>query len=158
MKDRKEEIQMRAPYQVLVIPYKIVDNVPIYCIFKRSDSNDWQFIAGGGEMNESPLEAAKRETFEESGLVSSKWQELHSICYLPITVISKKHRNHWDNNTYVIPEYSFAASCNKDIVLSKEHRDFKWISYEEAVKMLEWDSNKTALFELNCLLTNAIDI
>ena len=149
---------MRAPYQVLVIPYKIVDNAPIYCIFKRSDSNDWQFIAGGGEANESPLEAAKREAFEESALVSNEWRELHSICYLPITVISKKHRNHWDNNTYVIPEYSFAASFNKDIVLSKEHRNFVWMRYEEAIKLLKWDSNKTALFELNCLLTNAIDI
>lgn len=149
---------MRAPYQVLVIPYKIVDNIPIYCIFKRSDSNDWQFIAGGGETNESPLEAAKRETFEESGLASNEWKELHSICYLPITVISEKRRKHWDNNTYVIPEYSFGVSCKKDIVLSKEHKDFMWTSYEEAIKLLKWDSNKTALFELNCLLTSPIDI
>lgn len=33
-----------------------------------------------------------------------------------------------------------------------------WIRYEEAVKILKWDSNKTALFELNCLLANVIDI
>lgn len=149
---------MRAPYQVLVILYKMVENIPIYCILKRSDSNDWQFIAGGGETNESPLAAAKRETFEESGVISNEWKELQSSCYLPITVVSERLRNHWDNNTYVIPEYSFGASCNKDVVLSKEHKDFMWVSYEEAIKMLKWDSNKTALFELNCLLTNTFSI
>ena len=28
-----------------------------------------------------------------------------------------------------------------------------WLFYEEARKIVQWDSNKTALYELNCILT-----
>ena len=54
---------MRAPFQILAIPYRIVDGTPMYCVFHRADHDQWQFIAGGGEDNETPLAAAKRETF-----------------------------------------------------------------------------------------------
>ena len=51
---------MRAPFQVLVIPYKIINNEILYGIFLRSDMKVWQTISGGGEDDESPIEAAKR--------------------------------------------------------------------------------------------------
>ena len=40
---------MRAPFQILAIPYQIVDGSPLYCVFHRADHDQWQFIAGGGE-------------------------------------------------------------------------------------------------------------
>lgn len=40
---------MREPYQILSIPYKIIDGEIVFCIFKRDNGNYWQFIAGGGE-------------------------------------------------------------------------------------------------------------
>ncbi|MBE6781058.1 MAG: hypothetical protein E7545_08790 [Ruminococcaceae bacterium] len=46
---------MREPYQILSIPYRIVDGTPLYCIFRRADSKYWQFIAGGGENGETPI-------------------------------------------------------------------------------------------------------
>ena len=59
----------RARYQVLVIPYCIEDGHARFCVFKRSDLDFWQFIAGGGEDEDaSILESAKRETFEEAGI------------------------------------------------------------------------------------------
>ena len=30
----------------------------MYCVFHRADHDQWQFIAGGGEDNETPLAAA----------------------------------------------------------------------------------------------------
>ena len=145
---------MRAPFQILAIPYKIIETTPLFCIYRRADSGDWQFIAGGGENTETPLEAAKRETFEESGIKSTNWKELKSLSYLPVTVIQEKHRRNWDKDTYVIPEYAFGVECTGDITLSAEHTKYIWIAYEEAVKKLKWDSNRTALYELNCILTD----
>lgn len=52
---------MRAPFQILAIPYKIIDGLPLYCVFHRADFDQWQFIAGGGEDDEMPLQAAIRE-------------------------------------------------------------------------------------------------
>ena len=55
----------RARYQVLVIPYCIMDGQARFCVFRRNDLDIWQFIAGGGEDEDaSILESAKREAFE----------------------------------------------------------------------------------------------
>lgn len=143
---------MRAPFQILAIPYRMVDGALKYCVFHRSDCDEWQFIAGGGEDAETPLEAAKREAFEEGGAHSDVWIELKSLSYLPVTVISEKCRRHWSENTYVIPEYSFGFECRDDIKLSREHAECVWLTYDEAMKKIKWDSNRTALYELNCRL------
>ncbi|MBA8759962.1 NUDIX domain-containing protein [Staphylococcus coagulans] len=36
--------------------------------------NIWQFVAGGGENEESPLEAAQREFYEETQMKFKKFQ------------------------------------------------------------------------------------
>lgn len=144
---------MRAPFQILSIPYRIIHNCPYYCVFHRADCDRWQFIAGGGEDNETAIEAAKRETFEEGGIRSDKWMELKSLSYIPVAIISEKCRKHWDKDIYVIPEYTFGFECQENIQLSHEHTECIWLTYEEADRKLKWDSNRTALYELNCHLT-----
>jgi len=148
-------ITMRAPFQILAIPYQIVDGTPMYCVFHRADHDQWQFIAGGGEDNETPLAAAKRETFEEGGVHSTQWLGLKSLSYIPVTIISEMRRKHWDSSTYVIPEYTFGFECQDDVRLSPEHTDCVWLTYDEANQKLKWDSNRTALYELNCRLKKA---
>jgi len=59
---------MREPFQILVLPYKKTTSVLEYAILRRSDAKYWQFVAGGGEDKEKPLETAKRETEEEIGI------------------------------------------------------------------------------------------
>jgi dATP pyrophosphohydrolase len=55
----------------------------------------------------------------------------------------------------VIPQYTFAVHVESDnITLSHEHTEFKWATYEEADQMLHWQSNRTALWELNERLKN----
>lgn len=144
---------MRAPFQILAIPYRITDGTPLYCVFRRADYDQWQFIAGGGEDDETPVQAAKREIFEESGIVADSITELKSMCHIPVDIFPKRHLYNWAADTYVIPEYSFGFICNDDIKLSNEHTEYAWLTYEEALKKLQWDSNRTALYELNCRLS-----
>lgn len=125
---------------------------PLYCVLHRSDLDQWQFIAGGGEDGETPIEAAQRETMEEGGVQPHQWVELKSLSYLPVTVISESARGHWDRNLYVIPEYTFGFACQQEMKLSHEHTQCLWLSYGEAMARLQWDSNRTALYELNCRL------
>ena len=143
---------MREPYQILAIPYRIVDGTPLFCIFRRADSNIWQFIAGGVENGETQFEAAKRETIEEIGVEPKDIKQLTCIAYVPAEVIAESKRQHWDKNTYVIPEYSFAFECDSEPTLSNEHTEYKWLTYDEARKLLKWDSNKIAMYEINCQL------
>ncbi|WP_207650683.1 hypothetical protein [Clostridium sp. DSM 8431] len=63
----------------------------------------------------------------------------------------------WGEDTFVIPKYSFGVLATDDVLkLSNEHTEYRWCSYDEAINLLEWDSNKTSLWELNERLKNII--
>ncbi len=147
---------MREPYQILSIPYRIIDGTPLFLILHRTESDYWQFIAGGGENGETPLYAAIRETFEEIGVESSNIHQLESVAYVPAEVIAENRRQHWDKNIFVIPEYSFAFECDSEPILSNEHTEYKWLIYDKARKLLKWDSNKVAMYEIKCILENRL--
>ena len=80
--------------------------------------------------------------------------KLVSMAYIPANVISERYRKHWRKDTFVLPEYHFAFECISDIKLSDEHLDCEWLGYRDAMSRLTWDSNKTALYELNCRLSS----
>ena len=106
----------------------------------------------GGENGETPIDAAKREITEEIGVEPKNIKQLTCIAFVPAEVIAKNKRQHWDKNTFVIPEYSFAFECDLEPRLSNEHTEYKWLTYDEARKLLKWDSNKIAMYEINCQL------
>lgn len=144
---------MRAPFQVLIIPYLQTDRqAPLYCLFKRSDLNVWQAISGGGEDAELPLETAQRETREEVKIdsVEADFIRLSSIEYIPVEKIRGPI---WGEKITEVPEYTFGLKVRqKEIKIGVEHTEYGWFSYPEALEKLEWQSNKNALKELNDLL------
>jgi dATP pyrophosphohydrolase len=140
----------RAPFQVLVYPYRKATNRQFeYALLRRSDQGLWQGIAGGGEGEEKPLEAAKRETYEESGIPpTSEFIQLDTIESVP--VIEFKNCYLWGDDVYVIPQYCFGVAAeNLHITISREHTEYKWLSYDKAYKLIKYDGNKTALWELD---------
>jgi dATP pyrophosphohydrolase len=142
---------MRAPFQILAIPYKKNTELQ-FCVFHRADIDQFQFVAGGGEDDEKPLDSAIREIREETGIKVKNVIQLKSMTFISANVISEKQRKTWSKDTFVIPEYAFGFECDEEITLSDEHIGYEWLSYDEAKSRLTWDSNKTALYELNCRL------
>ncbi len=143
----------RAPFQILVLPYWMMGGGTIeYAVFRRSDQGWWQGIAGGGEDDETPLEAAKRESYEEAGISpDSDYTKLDSLSTIPVVGICGFA---WGEDVLVIPQYCFGV-CVKDdnLKLSHEHTESRWLPYGQARELLKWDSNKNALWELNHRLT-----
>jgi len=140
----------RAPFQVLVYPYRKNPRGHIeYALLKRSDEGYWQGIAGGGEDEEYPLETARRETFEEAGISpDSDFIQLDTIEFIPVTEF--RDGLLWGEEIYVIPQYCFGVNAQGlQISISNEHAECKWYAYEEARKALKYDGNKTALWELD---------
>lgn len=131
----------RARYQVLVIPYCIQDGNVQFCLFRRSDMGIWQFIAGGGEEDDiSIIESAKREAFEEAGISKTcNFFKLDTCCSIPANCF-KNAEAIWGKECFVIPEYAFAVRVESA---------FLQLSHAEAHTRLQYDSNKTALWELN---------
>jgi dATP pyrophosphohydrolase len=139
---------MRAPYQVLVFPFFQESDSISYCLFRRIDLGVWHGVAGGGEEGEAPLEAAKREAFEEAGIQDMhEIVQLASVSSIPVVAISGFI---WGLDTPVVPEYTFGIMLNdRRIHLSDEHSAYEWCDFTKAYSRLHWDSNRTALWELN---------
>lgn len=140
---------MRKPKQVLVFLYrKNINNEYEYCIFYRKKNNFWQAISGGVEDDETLFETVKREVYEETGIKVNNIIKLSSISSIPVINITGEFT--WGKDTYVVTEYSFGVPIeDSEIKLSNEHKKFEWLTYEEAQQRLTFDSNKTALWELN---------
>jgi dATP pyrophosphohydrolase len=140
----------RAPFQVLVFPYRVTDASELeYAVLKRADEGYWHVVAGGGEADERPLEAAKREAFEEIGVPEeATFLELDTVFSVPVTIYRNSHI--WGEEQFVIPCYCFAVLVEgHPIRLSKEHLEHRWVPYAEAQRLLRFDNNKTALWELD---------
>ena len=140
----------RAPFQVLVYPYRqLQPSVFESALLKRSDAGYWQAIAGGGEDDEGPLAAARREAYEEAGLpANSDFLQLDTVEPVPVTEFSDSYL--WGEDLYVIPQYCFGVLVTDHrIVLSREHTESAWLSYDQAHSLLKYDGNKTALWELD---------
>lgn len=107
----------------------------------------WQFIAGGGEDAETPLETARREAGEEAAIdQATGWMELSSCASIPRTAYPDAP---WPDQVFVIPEHCFAVAVDGlEIQLSEEHVAVQWLAYSAASERLTWDSNRVALWEL----------
>lgn len=140
---------MRRPYQVLALPFCIVDNELLVYVFQRSNGGWWQFISGGGEDEESIAETAIRELAEETGIrLDTPLIELQSVASIPVSAFAAKG-TFFSKNIYVIPEYTFAVDIGQAVIsLSSEHTNFRCVTVEEANVLLKYDSNRTALYEL----------
>lgn len=163
----------RRPLQVLVLPFRYrTDGAIDYAIFRRNDRPEegsqqqcpkseglrceslpdecWQGVAGGAEDGESAEQAALREMMEETGLrVDVPLVALDTVASIP--TYHFRDREAWGRDVYVVPERAFGAAIHHDaaIVLSREHSAYRWVAYGEAARLLRWDSNRTALWELN---------
>ena len=74
--------------------------------------------------------------------------KLDSQTTIPVANITGEFT--WGEDVFVVLEYSFAINIgDRQIELSNEHETMQWCNYEEAMSKLEYDSNKTALWELN---------
>lgn len=145
---------MRKPKQVLVFLYrKNEENEYEYCIFYRRKLKFWQAISGGVEDDETLVETVKREVLEETGISVKDIIKLSSTSTIPVINVTGDFI--WGRDVYVVTEYSFGVFIeNSDIILSNEHKQYEWLTYDKAYEKLKFDSNKTALWELNQRLLN----
>ena len=84
----------------------------------------WELSAGGAaQQGETPLEAARRELREETGIVSDSWEELGRVV-------------HYRRHVFFV-EFLCRTDCPKDSVTLQpgETMAYRWVTRAELQKM-----------------------
>jgi len=139
----------RAPFQILVLPWRSRAEALEVAVLLRADYELWQFISGGGELGETPADAARRESLEEAGIpLDAAYLALDTTTSIPACWFEAWPS--WPEGVLVVPEHVFAVEVGeRELVLSPEHRELRWCRLPEAMALLRFDSNRNALWELN---------
>jgi dihydroneopterin triphosphate diphosphatase len=144
-----EGIVFRKPIKVEGIVFRKEDRQVEFLLLKRTAKRGgfWQPVTGGVEEGETISEALKREVNEETK-ISNFIQILEKVHYFELESGSIRRVKSKDK----IKEYVYGVEVSEDQTVEicpEEHTEFKWCSYEDALGLLRWDTNKTALKKLH---------
>ena len=155
---------MRLPIQIEAILFKRSNGKIQYLILKTIPLKNhpemgqfWQPITGGLEEGETKVEALKREIREETGIknIMKIIEDVHYYEHRDLSLIEyfKKHGQTCKHlKAYA---YGVEVSSDEEVVLDgKEHSEFKWCSFQEALKLLKgsYYDHSESLMKLNEIL------
>ncbi len=137
----------KRPESVLVIIYTIIKEV---LLMQRHDvPTFWQSVTGSLRDNETPEAAARRELWEETGLVAD--ERLHDCQYQNRFEIKPPWRARYAPNVTHNTEhvFGFCLSKRQPIELNPiEHSHYCWLPREEAVAKATSYTNREAILKL----------
>lgn len=126
--------------------FNLVDNVPEFLILKRNKNKIyehlWQGVAGKIEKDEKAWQTAIRELKEETGLDPSN--------IFIADHVSRFYETKGDR-VNLVPVFGIEVN-SKDVILSNEHVDFKWVHYADARSTLVWNGQKKGLEVVNDMI------
>jgi dATP pyrophosphohydrolase len=111
-----------------------------FLLLKRSPEqyypNLWQMVSGKIKENETAYSTALREIKEETNLRPEKFWVAPTVnsFYSP-------------DKDYIclLPVFAGKVKFDSEVVLSKEHTEYKWVVPEEAKQMLAWDGQRKSV-------------
>jgi len=128
---------MKTIQKVCVVVYKIKNKQPLFFVARRdiSEGGMWQYVTGHVEKKETYLEAAERELNEELG-------EIKIIKFVNLQLTNDFEGPNGKNYHEIV----FSAQIDDVKKLQKEEFcEFKWLTKEEAIELVHWDSHKRAI-------------
>jgi len=104
----------------------------------RSEKNFWDFPKGHIEKGESEIDTVKREIFEETGI-----KDIEILEGFKETI---KYFFKWQGKTVLKFVVFYLAETNqKEISISNEHLDWRWLEFEKAYSLLTHKNSKEIL-------------
>lgn len=119
--------------------FRIEDDKLYFLLLKRRNNesypNLWQMVTGAIEDNEIAYNAAAREIVEETGIIIDKLWVVPNV---------NSFYSHQKNKLIMVPVFA-AKTDDKIIRLSDEHSEYKWVSKNEALKLLAWPGQRKSV-------------
>ncbi|MCZ7604287.1 MAG: NUDIX pyrophosphatase [Melioribacteraceae bacterium] len=119
---------------------QIDENQIEFLLLKRSDgeiySGVWQMVTGSIDKNEKAYQTALREIKEETSLLPKQFW-----------VVPNVNSFYEPKKDYICMVPVFAALVDLDcqVTISNEHSEYKWVSLDEAKKLLAWRGQRNSV-------------
>jgi ADP-ribose pyrophosphatase YjhB (NUDIX family) len=115
-----------APILMVGVAILILDNQNRLLLMKRSDSGCWGPPGGATEPGEVVEDAARRETFEETGLLAGEMM-LFGVFSGP--ELYYKYPN--GDEVYNVTIVYLSRDASGEVRLNGEHTEWRWFSTDE---------------------------
>ena len=126
-----------------ILLFYLKDNKPIFLLLKYS--NYWGFVKGLIETGEREVDTIKREAMEEANIsditVLSGFRQVISYFFK------------FKGDTISKQVIFLLGNVNKEqaekVKIYFEHQDFKWLGFDEAIKIVKHKNEKELLIKAN---------
>lgn len=140
----------KRPESVLVVVYTTTGQ---FLLLRRSQPNCyWQSVTGSLEWGESPVNAARRELYEETGLCAgaSLINLQHSVTFRITAPWKTRYASHMLTNR----EHWFGLRlANRRLIRinPSEHSEYQWTDLNQACRLAQSQTNIAAMKRLAVL-------
>ena len=128
--------------------YRQTDKGLKFLILKRNEKklyeHLWQGVAGKIEKDEEAWQTAIRELKEETGLDPVKMFVADHV--------SQFYEKHGDR-VNLVPVFGIDVD-SKNVILSDEHIEYKWVDFKEAFDTLVWNGQKKGIQTVYNMVSN----
>ena len=128
--------------------YRQTDKGLKFLILKRNEKklyeHLWQGVAGKIEKDEEAWQTAIRELKEETGLDPVK--------IFVADHVSQFYEKHGDR-VNLVPVFGIEVD-SKNVILSDEHIEYKWVDFKEAFDTLVWNGQKKGIQTVYNMVSN----
>ena len=128
--------------------YRQTDKGLKFLILKRNEKklyeHLWQGVAGKIEKDEEAWQTAIRELKEETGLDPVKMFVADHV--------SQFYEKHGDR-VNLVPVFGIEVD-SKNVILSDEHIEYKWVDFKEAFDTLVWNGQKKGIQTIYNMVSN----
>jgi 8-oxo-dGTP pyrophosphatase MutT (NUDIX family) len=102
------------------------------------EQGHWDFVKGNVEFNESEKTTVIRELEEETGIIAAKFIKGFRE---KVTYVYVRH----GKPVFKQVIFFLIETHSKEVSLSFEHIDFKWVQFLDAMKFLTFNNSKNVL-------------
>ncbi|WP_299073847.1 dihydroneopterin triphosphate diphosphatase [uncultured Paraglaciecola sp.] len=135
----------RIPKSALTVVYNALGQVLV--MQRNDDPMFWQSVTGTLEPSETPIQTAKREVLEETGIdIKQHGYKLLDCQKINTYEIRDRWKHRYPPNTRFNTEHVFAleVSSQQQIKLT-EHSAYLWLDKSSAMQKVWSDTNREAI-------------